>query len=268
MQGRLAVAFVLVAGVAVTARAEPPAAPSPAAGASALTQPMPADELERRLAAAHERLEQAASEVAMLSRQQRSQVVRLRAGTGPRYADDAARPPGDDAERTGSAHSFVVVKRGRDRAVVLLQDVGELGLAIPGFDAASRPSAGTPLPWHGLELATLTPDLGRYFGATRGVLVLRAPADDRLSLRDGDVITAIDGREPRDAPQVLGILDSYVPGERLALSILRDRRARSLVLTMPPAAGPSGHASPRAPPTPPAPPAPPAPPLPSAPGPG
>src|SRR2546430_13415861 len=39
-----------------------------------------------------------------------------------------------------------------------------------------------------LELATLTPRLGSYFGSEKGVLVVRAPADGALKLEDGDVI--------------------------------------------------------------------------------
>src|ERR1700730_13642038 len=58
------------------------------------------------------------------------------------------------------------------------------------------PEAGFgPVVIHGqlgdMELATLTPQLGRYFGTDKGVLVVRAPKD--FKLEDGDVILAIDG---------------------------------------------------------------------------
>ncbi|MBV8496784.1 MAG: PDZ domain-containing protein, partial [Gammaproteobacteria bacterium] len=43
-------------------------------------------------------------------------------------------------------------------------------------------------PLMNMELATLTPRLGSYFGSDKGVLVVRAPADGALKLEDGDVI--------------------------------------------------------------------------------
>jgi hypothetical protein len=47
-----------------------------------------------------------------------------------------------------------------------------------------------------LELAPLNPDLGRYFGATEGVLVISVPKDSSLNLKGGDVVLAVDGRKP------------------------------------------------------------------------
>ena len=44
-----------------------------------------------------------------------------------------------------------------------------------------------------MELATISPQLGSYFGTDKGVLVVRAPTDGALKLEDGDVILAIDG---------------------------------------------------------------------------
>src|SRR2546427_12533397 len=51
-------------------------------------------------------------------------------------------------------------------------------------------------PWGDLELVSLNSDLGEYFGAKDGVLVVRAPADSSLPLKGGDVITSIGGRKP------------------------------------------------------------------------
>ena len=42
--------------------------------------------------------------------------------------------------------------------------------------------------WGDLEMVPLTKDLGRYFGAEEGLLVVRAPTDENFKLRDGDVI--------------------------------------------------------------------------------
>jgi S1-C subfamily serine protease len=85
----------------------------------------------------------------------------------------------------------------------------------------------------GMELATLTPSLGSYFGVDKGVLVLRAPADDIYKLKDGDVILSIDGREPTSGTHATRILRSYQPGEKLTLRIMRDRKAQNVEVTLP-----------------------------------
>jgi hypothetical protein len=85
----------------------------------------------------------------------------------------------------------------------------------------------------GMELATLTPGLGSYFGVDKGVLVLRAPSDDIYKLKDGDVILSIDGREPTSGTHATRILRSYQPGEKLTLRIMRDRKAQNVEVTLP-----------------------------------
>ncbi len=87
--------------------------------------------------------------------------------------------------------------------------------------------------WGDTEFVTLTPGLGRYFGAEKGVLVARAREDSTLGLRDGDVIVAIGGREPQSGPHAMRILRSYQPGEAVELRILRDRRAQTLNAKVP-----------------------------------
>jgi S1-C subfamily serine protease len=85
----------------------------------------------------------------------------------------------------------------------------------------------------GMELATLTPTLGKYFGTDEGVLVIRAPRDDAFQLQDGDVIVAIDGRKPLNGVHATRILASYQPGERITLKMLRQKRPVSLTITLP-----------------------------------
>jgi len=113
-----------------------------------------------------------------------------------------------------------------------------------------------------MELVTLTPKLGAYFGTDRGVLVVSAPSPD-LKLEEGDVITAIDGRQPQSGAHALRILRSYQPGEKLKLSILRARKAQTIEVTLPDRPHAGAHkflvapeAAPSAPSAPPAPPAP------------
>ncbi len=84
-----------------------------------------------------------------------------------------------------------------------------------------------------MELATLTPQLGRYFGIDRGVLVVRAPSEGALKLQDGDVIVSIDGREPKSGSHATRILGSYQPGEKVSLHVMRDHKPLDLQGTVP-----------------------------------
>ncbi|HPF27314.1 MAG TPA: PDZ domain-containing protein [Steroidobacteraceae bacterium] len=84
-----------------------------------------------------------------------------------------------------------------------------------------------------LELATLTPKLGRYFGTDSGVLVVRAPPDSSYRLEDGDVIRSIGTRVPDSGTHALRILRSYQPGEKLTLRILRQRKPLTLDVQLP-----------------------------------
>jgi S1-C subfamily serine protease len=81
---------------------------------------------------------------------------------------------------------------------------------------------GTPL--EDLELAPLNPDLGRYFGTSEGILVIRVPEDSKLGLKAGDVVLSVDGRTPMNPGHLLRILRSYEEGERFKLQIMRMKR--------------------------------------------
>lgn len=84
-----------------------------------------------------------------------------------------------------------------------------------------------------LRLITLTPQLGRYFGAARGVLVVRAPRHGVLKLQDGDVILAIGGRVPASSSQAIRILTSYDPGEKIGMVIMREHHRVDITATLP-----------------------------------
>ena len=112
--------------------------------------------------------------------------------------------------------------------------------------AGAAPGQFTPVPvpmamfnnpfanqWGNLELAPLTPRLGKYFGTEKGILVVRAPRDDNMKLEDGDVILSIDGRKPNDPGHAMRILRSYAKGEKLTMEVMRDKRHRKLEMTVP-----------------------------------
>lgn len=93
---------------------------------------------------------------------------------------------------------------------------------------------GLAAPIARMELTTLTPQLGRYFGTNHGVLVVRAPAHGVLKLQDGDVILSIGGRVPQSSSQAIRILTSYDPGQKIRLLVLRQHHEIDITTTMPP----------------------------------
>ena len=87
--------------------------------------------------------------------------------------------------------------------------------------------------WNELELVTLTPALGSYFGATEGLLVVRAPDDPAIGLQGGDVILEIGGREPTSPEHALRILMSFEPGETITFAIMRRQRRETVEYVIP-----------------------------------
>lgn len=118
--------------------------------------------------------------------------------------------------------------------------------------------------WSGLNLASVDPKLGRYFGTDRGVLVLGGN-EDLKGLEPGDVILAIDGKAVDTPREAMRALRGKTPGAKIDVQVQRDRARRTLALTAPEARAfrflpPHVPPNPPAPPTPPTPPEPPEPP--------
>ena len=127
------------------------------------------------------------------------------------------------------------------------------GLQIPGFEGLMGPERQ----FRSLELVTVTPKLGKYFGTEEGLLVVRAAEGQVLPLEEGDVLLSIDGRKPDSPGHAFRILRSYQPGEKVKLGVLRNRKQLELAVTMPEpdAAARSRHRAPQLPPPPAPPPA-------------
>ena len=149
--------------------------------------------------------------------------------------------PGDtvrlDYVRDGRGHS-TTVKAGR------LSDYNFAMIAPPPMAMrADSMRAAFPPGWWGawgdMQLAQLTPGLGQYFGADKGLLVVRAPRDAALKLQDGDVILKIGDRVPATPSEAMRIFYSYAPGEPLTLHILRKGKALSLNIVAPQNPGPA-----------------------------
>lgn len=142
-----------------------------------------------------------------------------------------------------------------------------------GREGACRGGDCTPgallsaLRWHGLNLASVDPRLGRYFGTDHGVLVLSS--GELEGLEPGDVIQRVDSQPVRTPREVMALMRDRDAGSKVRIDYLRDRRQAQAQVAVPQIpALPSPPPPPPAPPRPPAaatasaPPAPPAPPQP------
>lgn len=120
----------------------------------------------------------------------------------------------------GRAFAFGLRPGTPGRMAMPLEDDFEGSFTGPAF------LYGSPLA--DLELAPLNADLGRYFGATEGVLVISVPKDSELALKGGDVVVAVDGRKPASPSHLLRILRSYEKGESFKIEVLRNHKRETV----------------------------------------
>ncbi|TDJ40882.1 MAG: PDZ domain-containing protein [Gammaproteobacteria bacterium] len=106
---------------------------------------------------------------------------------------------------------------------VLPQAMAQLRLSLGGWRGG----------WGDMEIVELTAGLGRYFGTDSGMLVISAPASNAFKVQEGDVIISIDGREPSSVNHCMRILGSYQPGEKIVLSIMRDKKRMTIESEIP-----------------------------------
>jgi S1-C subfamily serine protease len=119
-------------------------------------------------------------------------------------------------------------------------------------------------PWWGLNLASLNADLGSYFGADHGVLVLSADDAALKTLKSGDILLDIDGKKVDRPEDALRLLRERPAGSDLKVQVLRQHKTQTLSMKAPDYKGMFIPPPPRPPvaPTPPAPPVAPTPPSP------
>lgn len=140
--------------------------------------------------------------------------------------------------RDGKSHSATLTPRPMGNNVFAF-DFGGKDFVVPDVHVAPNVRQFSNFVWHSddgfgaMELAPLSERLGSYFGTSEGLLVVSAPADDELQLEDGDVILNIDGRKPTSVAHAMRILGSYESGEELEIEIMRDKRKRTIKLTIP-----------------------------------
>lgn len=142
-------------------------------------------------------------------------------------------------ERDGTTHRVDLVARKVQFDPEIVRQFGNQKLSgtFPGYAFSIYPGGGKwflPRAWLDMELVALNPELGEYFGADSGVLVVRGPEEgDPLGLKSGDVILSVGGREVRSPEHAMRILRSYEPEETLAVQIIRQGRSQTLTGTVP-----------------------------------
>jgi serine protease Do len=94
----------------------------------------------------------------------------------------------------------------------------------------------------GVELQSLTPQLAKFFGAEKGVLissVADSGAARTAGLLAGDIVIAVDGNDvtgPRDVTEAMKAKEEGT----VELRIIRDRREQTIRVTLPKKSGPEG----------------------------
>ncbi|MDH4043212.1 MAG: PDZ domain-containing protein [Gemmatimonadota bacterium] len=142
----------------------------------------------------------------------------------PEALDDLSYAYGFQMERTDSA--MKAAQRAMERAMVV----------EPRLEMLREGNAWTVRigqRWSDMELTTLDAELGTYFGATEGLLVVRAPKDGLLGLKSGDVIRRIGGRVPTSPSQATRIFRSYEPGDEIRIEIMRNKSPQEVKAIVP-----------------------------------
>jgi predicted metalloprotease with PDZ domain len=136
--------------------------------------------------------------------------------------------------RSGKRQAAEVTTRRAEPAMARMLREGMVlpmpeGIELPHFEEFLAPHRGL----RSLELVSMTPKLGQYFGTEKGLLVVRAPADGAFRLEEGDVLLTIGGRTPEGPGHAFRILDSYEAGEKVQIGVIRNRRQMTLETVVP-----------------------------------
>ncbi len=114
-----------------------------------------------------------------------------------------------------------------------------VGFAVPAsmvrrvVDSAVGGATAVVRPWLGVKGETVTGDIARGLGLDRpqGLVVTevwRGGPADRAGLREGDIITAVDGAEVNDQSGLNFRVGTREPNATVGVTVLRDGRAETL----------------------------------------
>jgi S1-C subfamily serine protease len=143
---------------------------------------------------------------------------------------------------SGEKVELAVVRDGKKRSfeVTLGETQGQERRLNRGvFELGDRPGSGMMMlsmrPLLGVELRELDADLGGYFGADKGLLVLEVREDsaaEAAGLRAGDVIVAADGQKTEEVADLHAVLEDKEDGDELKLEVLREHKQTELTATV------------------------------------
>ncbi len=106
----------------------------------------------------------------------------------------------------------------------------------PGGDCkggdCKQPALAEAFRWHGLNLASVDPQLGRYFGTDRGVLVL-STGPELAGLQAGDVIRKVDGKPVATPREAMAAMHAKPAGSSVGVEYLRDRKPATAQVKVP-----------------------------------
>ena len=91
--------------------------------------------------------------------------------------------------------------------------------------------------WLGVEIQDVTPSIADYFGLSEpeGVLlrnVLQGGPAQKAGLKQGDIITAIDGKKVKNTGDLLDMIREAGPGKKVQLTIWRNKKAEKYTVTL------------------------------------
>lgn len=87
----------------------------------------------------------------------------------------------------------------------------------------------------GVNVHALDANLGRYFGAEEGVLVLGVREDtaaEEAGIQEGDVILSVDGDAVGTTGDLHEVLADFEPGDEVAVRLLRDKKEQTLAVEL------------------------------------
>ena len=111
-------------------------------------------------------------------------------------------------------------------AVVIALGIGAAGV--------SRAAENEGRAWLGIYMQSLDEDLRDAYGQD-GVLVSRVSSDSpakTAGILRGDLITKIDGKPVSDSDELSNEIESHQVGEKISVTLLRDSRERTVVITL------------------------------------
>lgn len=152
---------------------------------------------------------------------------------------DAPISPGNSGgalvDRNGRVIGINVAQAGTQRAE-------NLGFAIPSSTVVAvveelLATGEVTRPYLGIRGATLTPQIAERFGIGVGSGAVIAAVEpggpaEQAGLREGDVITALDGREVSGFGDLATILRDLEPGDRVTVTYVRDGAEETTELTL------------------------------------